>query len=958
MESITPERWERIKALYHAARTHAESDRAQFLAEACAGDAMLQREVQRLLDQPVSTRGFVDFVGGSRPVQADDVVASDLTGEQLGCYRVVSLLGRGGMGEVYRAHDSRLRRDVAIKVLPSKFTADADRLARFESEARMLAALNHPHIGAIYGFADAHGMPALVLELVDGETLADRLQRGPMEPRDALVIARQIADALDAAHRKGIIHRDLKPANIKITPDGVVKVLDFGLAKAAANAVASTHNASEAATAAIGDTRVGMILGTVAYMSPEQARGSPVDPRSDIWAFGCVLYEMLTERPPFTGPTVAETFAAIFEREPDWQRLPRSTPSKMRDLLSRCLQKDPEQRLVNVATARMEIEAALAPPTQPDRAALQAARRGLSRPVSWLMMASVGAAVAGLIAFRVSDRDTPVPALMNPTQVTSAVGVEDYPTWAPDNQTIAYETNETGNWDIWVAPAAGGPAVNRTGDHPGVDRYPAWSPDGRSIAFWSDRDGGGYYLLPAVGGAPTRLIATAGTNYGRHSAPEWSSDGTRLAVTTYTVSARDEHFVDIISIVTGESTRMRLPGSENSRLDLSWSPDTRYLAYVEGVQQVSEVTHLRVLRLSDGASFIIINTGAKVRRPQWSPDGRYLYYVCNCVGPVDLWRRQIVDGTGVGNPDRVTTGLEVRDFRFSRDGSRLVYSKGRWVSNFWRVPILQNRPATWADAEQITFDQAYIEQLNVSPDGQRVAYSSDRTGNQDLYVMPIGGAALQLTADPAPDWAPDWTPDGRGLVFYSYRTGNRELWVMPATGGAAMQLTRNPSVDFVSHWSPDGREIAFTSNRTGNLDIWVISADGKESRQITRHLALDSNPTWSPDGRWLAFHSNRGGPFQLWRVSSQSGEEQLLTRGAGQSPSWSRDGNEIYFRGEEDREGNLWKVSLKNQSERAVTNLVGKRGMIGQMQPSTDGRFIYFPWQDDLADIWVMDVAR
>ncbi|HEY3158596.1 MAG TPA: protein kinase [Vicinamibacterales bacterium] len=951
---MTPERWERIQGLYDAVRAHAESDRAEFLANACAGDAALQREVQALLDQPVSTGGFMDFVGGPPSALLCDVVTNDLTGQQFGSYRVLSLLGRGGMGEVYRAHDVRLGRDVAIKVLPTRFTADADRLARFESEARMLAALNHPHIGAIYGLEDADGMPALVLEFVDGDTLADRLQRGPVAPREALTIARQIADALEAAHRKGIVHRDLKPANIKITRDNVVKVLDFGLAKAAGREADSIQDLSQSPTVPLDATRAGMILGTAAYMSPEQARGLSLDARTDIWAFGCLLYEMLTGRPPFTGRTVAETFAAIFEREPDWQRLPRSTAARVCDLLRRCLQKDPVKRLRDVATARMDIEASLASPPQTGRALAEAARRRLSQPQT---IAIVGVAVAGVIVFLVSDRNTPVPALINPVQVTSAVGVEDYTTVAPDNGTVAYESNETGNWDIWVAPAGGGQAVNRTSDHAGVDRYPSWSPDGRSIAFWSDRDGGGYFVMPALGGTSSRLIATPGTDHARHSAPEWSADGTRLAVTTYTVSGGFEHFVDIISIATGKSTRMRLPGSEASRLDLSWSPDTRYLAYVDGVQQVSEVAHLRVLRLADGASSIIINTGAKVRRPQWSRDGRYLFYVCNCVGPTDLWRRRIVDGAGAGEPERLTNGLEIRDFRFSRDGSRLAYSKGRWVSNFWRVPILENRPATWADAEQITFDQAYIEQLNVSPDGQRVAYSSDRTGNQDLYVMPIGGVAVQLTSDPAPDWAPDWTPDGRRLVFYSYRTGDRELWVTPATGGPALQLTRSPGVDFISHWSPDGREIAFTSSRTGNLDIWVISADGKESRPITQHPALDSNPSWSPDGRWLAFHSNRGGRLQLWRVSSRGGEAELLTRGAGQSPRWSRDGKQIFFRGEEEREGNLWKVSLKDRSERPVTNLVGKRGTVGQMQPSTDGTFLYFPWQDDLADIWVMDVA-
>jgi serine/threonine protein kinase len=246
---MTPQRWDRIQELYHAACACAEADRTQFLADACGGDVALEREVRALLDQPVSTGSFVGFLGGPAQARLSDVPTSDLTGRQIGSYRVLSLLGRGGMGEVYRARDTKLGRDVAIKVLPSMFTADHQRLARFESEARMLAAVNHPHIGAIYGLEDAGGMPALVLELVDGETLADRLRRGPIALRDALTIARQIADALDAAHRKGIVHRDLKPANIKVTPDGLVKVLDFGLAKALASEVASTQNVSQAPTA-------------------------------------------------------------------------------------------------------------------------------------------------------------------------------------------------------------------------------------------------------------------------------------------------------------------------------------------------------------------------------------------------------------------------------------------------------------------------------------------------------------------------------------------------------------------------------------------------------------------------------------------------------------------------------------------------------------------------------------
>ena len=287
---MTPERWERIQELYHSTRACAEGGRLRFLAEACAGDEALRREVQALLDQPVSTGSFVDFLGGPTPAPLRNERGADLTGRRIGGYQVQALLGRGGMGEVYRAHDTKLGRDVAIKVLPAMFTTDPERLARFNGEARMLAALNHPHIGAIYGLEDVDRVPALVLELVEGETLADRLHRGPLSPRDGLAIARQIADALDAAHQKGIVHRDLKPANIKITPAGVVKVLDFGLAKVAAGEPESIRERSQASTAAIGATRAGVILGTAAYMSPEQTRGMPVDNRADIWAFGCVLY--------------------------------------------------------------------------------------------------------------------------------------------------------------------------------------------------------------------------------------------------------------------------------------------------------------------------------------------------------------------------------------------------------------------------------------------------------------------------------------------------------------------------------------------------------------------------------------------------------------------------------------------------------------------------------------------
>jgi serine/threonine protein kinase len=738
-------------------------------------------------DQDVPT----DFLASGRLKSAIRTLGVDLIGRSIGVYHITSLLGAGGMGEVYRARDTKLGRDVAVKVLPSIFTADPEHLKRFEREARMLAALNHPHIGAIYGQEEIDGLPALVLELVEGPTLAERSSNGPLPVSEALTIARQIAEALEAAHLRGIVHRDLKPANIKVTPDGTVKVLDFGLAKTG-NAA---HHLSPAATETH-ETMEGVILGTAAYMSPEQARGRPVDRRTDIWAFGCVLFEMLTGRLAFAGDTPSDTLARVLERDPDWQLLPRSTPARVRDLVGDCLQKDPEKRLNDLTDARREIEACLASPFKLPRAIFESLRWRASRPAMRWGLLGIAVVAAGLSIYQLRDREASLPILTNPRQVTSAVGVEDHPSWSPDARTIAYESSETGNSDIWLAPVGGGSPVNRTADHTGVDRYPSWSPDGRQIAFWSDRDGGGYYVMPALGGAAVRLISSPGTTEHFQSAPEWSADGTQLAGVIYALSeTRFQQILEIVSLVTREARQIDLPGIEQARLDLTWSRDGRYVAYVDAGQQQSEVTTLWMLRLSDGRATVLSDGRTNIRRPRWSPDARYLFYAANRAGPTDLWRQRVSDaGLAVGDPQRITTGLEVRGAAFSADGTKLVYSKGRWVSNVWRVPILQNDPATWADSQQITFDQAFVEFVDLSPDGKSLLYSSDRAGNQDLWMVPIGGEALQLTIDPAPDWHPHMSPDGQQITFYSFRTGDREIWAMPASGGAATQLTRSKGI--------------------------------------------------------------------------------------------------------------------------------------------------------------------
>ncbi len=416
---MTPERWKLIETLYQEALARSPAERPAYLAAACADEEVMRRDVESLLAESASDDGFL--AEPPLPMSAHavtDIVLTTMAGTSLGGYQLRTLLGAGGMGEVYQAHDPKLARDVAIKILPAVFTSHPDRLARFEREARMLAALNHPNICAIYGFEEANGVRFLILELVEGETLADTLaQRSSSDTKDAalpldraLSIARQIADALDVAHDKGIIHRDLKPANIKITPDGSVKVLDFGLAKAVGGD-GSSPDLTHAPEVTSSQPRQGAIIGTAAYMSPEQARGLPVDKRTDIWAFGCVLYEMLTGRVTFAGDTASDSIARILEREPDWSVLPATTPASVQRLLLRCLAKDPKKRLRDIADVRIEIDAVedLLPGVVLTSTAVPASNR-VARWLPWVAFAALAVAVGLFEALRPVPLENPLPS--------------------------------------------------------------------------------------------------------------------------------------------------------------------------------------------------------------------------------------------------------------------------------------------------------------------------------------------------------------------------------------------------------------------------------------------------------------------------------------------------------------------------------------------------------------------
>lgn len=877
-------------------------------------------------------------------------------GATLGPYQILGLLGAGGMGDVYRAHDPRLGRDVAIKVLPDSLMRDEGRLARFRREARLLASLEHPGIAIVHEFEVVHDVAFLVMELVPGETLEERLSRGALSITEALPLFHDIADAVEAAHARGVVHRDLKPANIKITPAGKVKILDFGLAKALGENVPSTDLSALATRTR--ETQVGTVVGTAPYMSPEQARGKPVDARTDIWAFGCLLYEALAGTAAFRGETVSDTVARVLEREPSWERIPRSMPAGVETLLRRCLEKSPEARPSRIGDVRHELERIETASTS-----VRSRRSGMAVVA---LIVSVLIAVLWTRPWR--ELQSPAtPRFVRPVQLTSAIGVEDYPSWSPDGKMLAYGVTQSGflggNSDIWVLQVGSGVAANRTADHPGQDSFPSWSPDGSQIAFWSDRDGRGCYVMPAIGGRARKVIAA---NPFQVANPQWSPDGSELACASR--DASESPVVEIVGLETGASRRLPLPALRHSRYDLSWSPEGRFLAYVDADHSTSTTTQLWILDVADGDTFPITEGRTNVWDPSWAQDTTAIYFVSDRAGTtMDFWRQRLDDdGAPIGEPEALTAGLVARHVRWSPDGRRVAYSKGRRIGNLWRIPVLTDRLATWSDAEQVTFDQALIEAVDLAADGRRALVSSDRGGNPDIWNLDLDrGEWSRITTDGADDFGARWSPNESEIAFYSTRSGNRDVWVKSLEGGPARAVTTHPASDFFPVWSPDGARLAFHSSRPVQPEpspqVFIVPAAGGDARPVAKEFDLvQAYGEWTPDGTQVAFVSESSpedATWTYWMVPAEGGTPERLTSGPASYGRFSADGERFFFIRIEESAGNLWTHSLANRSEHPITDLSGRRGTLQPFSLATHDDLVYFTWEEELGDLWVMDAV-
>jgi serine/threonine protein kinase len=806
-------------------------------------------------------------------------------GARLGPYEILDVIGAGGMGEVYRARDTKLGRSVAIKILPDAFAFDPERIARFEREGKVLASLNHPHIAGLHGLEQSGPHHALVMELVEGETLAERLSAGPLEIDEAIAIARQIAEALAAAHEQGIIHRDLKPANIKLRPDGTVKVLDFGLAKALEPAGAGQGNATGAATiTSPAMTNLGVILGTAAYMSPEQAKGRPADKRGDVWAFGCVLYEMLAGRRAFEGEDVSDTLATVLKGEPGWSALPSNLPPAVRALLEGCLRKDRRERIGDISIALFLLN-------QPHALAPRAAAGTTPRRRAWRGAALLagGVLIGAAVATAIFSRPQPSPPLPV-SRFAIALPPDQLPTLArpsvnisPDGARIVYVAS--GRLFVRALAETEAQAIA------GVDGalHPVFSPDGQTLAFWSDST---IKRVPASGGAPSTVCAMAPAPSGMF----WTGDSLFFALARAGIMKVPARGGKPEMLVPLREPEAQIHGPQ-------LLPDGRTLLFTvlerANVAGGDPWNAARIVSqsLETGERKTLIEGGSDGR---YVPTGHIVYVLSGTLMAVPFDARTLTVTAGsvpiIEGVRRMSAAVGGAHFAFAPTGT-LIYMPGPAVGGSEELLLFDRK----GNAQPLPLPSAPYAYPRVSTDGRWLAFQTSDGKEAHISIYELSGATSprRLTFG-GNNRFPIWSADGRRVAFQSDREGDLAVFWQPADGGTAERLTK-PDAG-TSHvpesWAPDGRLFLFNVAKGTETSLWTFSIRERAAAPFgdVRSVYLGTNAVFSPDGRWVAYQvgETRSAEATTYvQPFPPTGAKYLIAQGG--RPAWSRDGSELFL---------------------------------------------------------------
>jgi serine/threonine protein kinase len=881
---VTPERRRQVEDLRLEALKRPAHERSGFLTESCDGDEDLKLEVESLLSGDSTTEILSSTIPASPCTQTGGRLAR---GMRLGQYKIVQHLGEGGMGTVYEATDINLGRAVALKLLRPDLLGDSAAAARFQREARTLASLNHPHIAAIYNFEEHEGIRLLVLEYVPGPTLAERLQGGSQQLAEALSVAKQVTNAMEAAHAQGIIHRDLKPANIKICKSGPVKVLDFGLAKTVEHAKRSGPD-EEVMTVQQKLTQKMTIIGTPAYMSPEQARGEELDVRTDIWSFGCVLYEQLTAKRAFMGKTLVETLAAIVEREPDWEALPPDSPPQLVSVLKRCLRKDRNRRLRDIADARLELEDISAPEHQ---AAVRREKNTRRVVLGALAGAVAGAVVTGAsmrkgyrgsvrrnltrFSFPVPNSGGMVPSFNRRIAIS------------PDGSHVAFNSGGGGTaTETFYLRSISELEPKQVKDVP-RGGAPFFSPDSRWVGFITNFEPTLVRKMALSGGAPVTICPHDGFAGGSWTESDViyfvaSSPGGLSAVPAAGGQPREVAAIDFSKGERQHKYPCALPGGRTVLITVTNADNATF-----------DEAHIAAFSMDSGKRKLLVEGGT---HPRYLQSGHLLYARDAKILAVrfDPDRLEVQ-----GQPFTVLEGLQmsrntgVANFDVSTGGD-LAYVPGICDGGA--------RTLVWVDragnAEPLPLEAKSYLHPRLSPDDHRVAIEVEGP-NHDLYVYDFArGVLANITHDGVSHW-PIWSPDGLGLGYRSGPMGHFRMWHVPSDRSAPpRQLTATGVAQSAESWSPDGRSIAYTSSAPGAVPVIMIAqADGGPAQTFAREKTPQGSPKFSPDGRWLAYCSNESGKPEVYvQAFPGPGAKVQISTGGGTDPVWKRQGGELYYR--------------------------------------------------------------